>query len=407
MPHISHHRLAFVLAVVVALGPFALDAYLPAFLAIADDLGTSTARVGLTLSIYVIAMAAGQLIGGPLSDRFGRMRIMFGGLAIFFIGSVLVVFSNSLATMLLGRIVQAFGGGWSTVGVPAMVRDRTEGNETARLFSLIAMIMFAAPAIAPSLGTALLALSGWRSVFVFLALYAVLAAVLMKQFLFPEGEPARDANTEPLYKLITNYMQVLRHREAMRYIAMQSLVLSVMLVYLTHAPFIYQEWLGFSNAGFSALFAFNVAVMMGFSIANRRLLEKHKAINVLAGALGIQFAAIVLLLAVALLDLPELIAIPALAVTIGSMGAIAPNNMAGALQYFGRLAGTAAALMGATQFAIGGAVGSLSTVFAAEAIHGAALTMAVCSLLALILVVFVRRSAARQDAGEAGVLINE
>ena len=288
MSQITHYRLAFVLAIVVALGPFALDAYLPAFNAIAADFGTSTSQVGLTISIYVIALALGQLIGGPLSDRFGRRHIMFGGLAIFFTGSVMVVFSDSLTAMLIGRIVQAFGGGWSTVGVPAIVRDRTEGNETARLFSLIAMIMFAAPAIAPTLGTLLLAAGGWHSIFVFLALYAVLAAVLMKRFLFQGPHIPREKSTEPFYRLITNYFEVLRHGRAMRYIGMQSLVLSVMMVYLTHAPFIYQDWLGFSNAGFSALFACNVAVMMGFSVANRRLLGRYRSTRLLATALGIQ-----------------------------------------------------------------------------------------------------------------------
>ena len=397
MSHLTHYRLAFVLAIVVALGPFALDAYLPAFAAIAHEFDATTSQVGLTISIYVIALALGQLIGGPLSDRFGRRHIMFGGLVIFFIGSLLVAFSESLTAMLLGRVVQAFGGGWSTVGVPAIVRDRTEGNETARLFSLIAMIMFAAPAIAPALGTLLLALSGWRSIFGFLALYAVLAAVLMKVFLFNSAAPPRIRSTEPLHRLVTNYFQVLRHGAAMRYIAMQSLVLGIMMTYLTHASFIYQEWLGFSNAGFSALFACNVAVMMGFSISNRRLLEKRRSTSLLAGALAIQAAAIAVLLVVALLDLPRLIAIPALAVTIGSMGAIAPNNMAGALQYFGKLAGTAAALMGATQFAVGGVIGSLSAVFAADEMHGVVITMAICSALALMLVSTVKESVGRKD----------
>src|SRR5690606_30650004 len=144
-----------------------------------------------------------------------------------------------------------FGGGWSTVGVPAIVRDRTEGNETARLFSLIAMIMFAAPAIAPTLGTLLLAFESWHSIFVFLALYGVLAAVLMRWMLFPAGESRAPVSPQPLHRLITNYVHVLRHRGAMRFMLMQVLAFSAMMTYLTHASFIYQEWLGFSNGGFS------------------------------------------------------------------------------------------------------------------------------------------------------------
>ena len=396
MSHLTHYRLAFVLAIVVALGPFALDAYLPAFAMIAQDFNRTTSDVGLTISLYVIALAAGQLIGGPLSDRFGRRYIMFGGLVIFFIGSLLVANADSLGAMLAGRIVQAFGGGWSTVGVPAIVRDRTEGNETARLFSLIAMIMFAAPAIAPTLGTLLLAFSGWRSIFVFLAGYAVFAAVLMRFTLFTAAAPKRERSTEPLHRLVTNYLRVLQHGAAMRFIAIQSLVLGVMLTYLTHASFIYQQWLGFSNAGFSALFACNVAVMMGFSIANRRLLGTRSSVSLLGTALIIQAVAIAVLLAVTLLGLPRLIAIPALAVAIGSMGAIAPNNMAGALQYFRELAGTAAALMGAAQFAIGGIIGALSALVANE-MHGVVITMAICSVLALGIVSMVKQAGAGVD----------
>lgn len=406
MSHISHTRLAFVLAVIVGLGPFALDAYLPAFSAIALDFGRTTSEVGLTVGIYVIALAAGQLIGGPLSDRFGRARVMFCGLLIFIAGSLLIATSESLAGMLLGRVVQGFGGGCTTVGVPAIVRDRTEGNETARLFSLVAMIMFAAPAIAPSLGALLLIASDWRTIFVFLALYAVFAAVLLRWTLFPGGGE-RPVSTEPLHRLVTNYGEVLRHRRTMAYIALQALAASIMMVYLTHAPFIYQEWLGLSIGGFSGLFALNVAVMMGFSLGNRRLLKRHPPVLLLSAALGVQAAAIVLFAMVVFLELPKLLAVPALAVIMGSMGAVGPNNMAGALHSFRILAGTAAALMGATQFAVGGVVAAASVGLPFAEILDVVFTMAACSLLALSLVTAVRRAEVgrlvghRESAGES------
>lgn len=392
MPHIPHNRLAFALAVVVGLGPFALDAYLPAFTAIARDFGTSTTQVGLTLSLYVIALALGQLVGGPLSDRFGRSRVMFCGLAVFFIGSLIVAVTTSLAGMLLGRLIQAFGGGCSVVGVPAIVRDRTEGNETARLFSLIAMIMFAAPAIAPTLGALLLAVSGWRSIFVFLALYAAAAAFLLRRILFPAGTPVQPPSREPLHRLVTNYVEVVRNRRAMTFIALQALAVSIMMTYLTHAPYLYQEWLGFSTAGFSALFALNVAVMMGFSVSNRRLLKRYAATTLLSAVIAIQATAIAVFAAVVLLDLPKVMAIPALATVIGCTGGIAPNNMAGALHAFRVLAGTAAALMGATQYAVGGVVASLSVTLPYREAVDVVVTMASCSLLALALVQTVRKA---------------
>lgn len=392
---VTHLRLAFVLAFVVALAPFALDAYLPAFSVIAREFDVASGQVGLTLSIYVIAMAFGQLVGGPLSDRFGRRLVMYSGLVLFFSGSLLVAFSQSLTAMLIGRAVQAFGGGWSAVGVPAMVRDRTEGNETARLFSLIAMIMFVAPAMAPSIGTLLLEVSGWRSIFVFLAAYTLLAALLLRVLLFNKPPPVRAEASEPLHAMVTNYWRVLRHGAAMRYVIMQSMVFSIMLVYLTHASFIYQEWLEFSNATFSIAFAGNVAVMTCFSLANRRLLERLTPVAVLTGTLLIQAAAIALLAAIVIGSLPRLLAVPVIAVIIGSMGAIAPNNLAGALQYFRRLAGTATALMGATQFTVSGVIGSLSALFAADNMLYVAIIMAACSAITLALALPLRSAEIR------------
>lgn len=408
MSHLSHTRLAFVLAFVVGLGPFALDAYLPAFAAIAQDFGRTTPEVGLTVGTYVIALAAGQLIGGPLSDRFGRARVMFCGLAIFLFGSLAIAASDTLPGMLLGRVVQGFGGGCSTVGVPAIVRDRTEGNETARLFSLVAMIMFAAPAIAPSLGALLLTVGGWRSVFVFLALYAITAAVLARWALFPPGGAReRRSGTEPLHRLVTNYGLVLRHRRTMTFIALQALASSVMMVYLTHAPFVYQEWLGFSTATFSALFALNVAVMMGFSVSNRRLLKRHAFTDLLSLAIVIQAGGIVLLAAIAVLELPGLLAVPALALVIGSMGAIGPNNMAGALHSFRILAGTAAALMGAVQFATGGVVAAVSVALPFTELLDMVVAMAACSVCALALLTAARRAAGRRAAAARSEPVEE
>lgn len=388
----SDFRLALVLAVAVALGPFALDAYLPAFPAIAATLGVGLGDVGLTLSVYVIGLAAGQIIGGPLSDRYGRRPIMYGGLAVFIIGSVLVALSNSLSLMLVARSVQAFGGGWVAVCVPAIVRDRVSGNEAARLFSLIALIMFIAPALAPSLGTLLLHWAGWQAVFVYLAGYGAVVTLLMRLTIFRGPPPPRNVR-QPMMRLLTNYAVVLRHAAALRFIALQTMVFSIMLVYLTHASFIYQDWLGLSETGFSLLFAGNVVTMAGFSILNRRLLTRWPALSVLPVMVCLQAAAVLLLLLVVLLDAPRLLSVPVLMLMIGSMGGIAPNNLASVMEFFRELGGTAAALMGAAPFAIGGVVSGLSSQWAAHAMSGVAGVMTVCALAGIALVFSARGAA--------------
>jgi len=386
----SDFRLALVLAVAVALGPFALDAYLPAFPAIAATLGVALGDVGLTLSVYVIGLAAGQIIGGPLSDRYGRRPIMYGGLAVFVLGSVLVALSNALSLMLVARGVQAFGGGWVAVCVPAIVRDRVSGNEAARLFSLIALIMFIAPALAPSLGTLLLHWGGWQAVFLYLAGYGAIVLLLMRFTIFRGPPPPRNIRP-PMLRLLTNYAVVLRHAAALRFIGLQATVFSIMLVYLTHASFIYQDWLGLSETGFSLLFACNVVAMAGFSVLNRRLLARWPALSVLPVMVCVQVAAVLLFMLVVVLDAPRLLVVPAIMLMVGSMGGIAPNNLASVMEFFRELGGTAAALMGAAPFAVGGVVSGLSSQWAAHAMSGVTGVMAVCALAAVGLVFSARR----------------
>lgn len=369
----------------VALVPFALDAYLPAFPAIARDFGVSSSEVGLTLSVYIFVLAAGQLVGGPLSDRFGRRPVLFAGLAVFIAGSVLVATANSLPFMLTWRALQAFGGGWVAVSVPAIVRDRTSGTETARLFSLIALIMFLAPAIAPTVGSLLLAFTGWEGIFEFLAVYAVLVGWLLQRYLFRGTPPAPRGRGQPLHTLFTNYRHVLGHGTTMLLVVLQSLAFGVMMIYLTHSPFLLQDWLGLDNRGFSAVFAVNVAAMASVALLNRRLLRHYQPRQILAVSVRLQTVAVTLLLAVLTLPVPRWLLIPALMLIIAAMGATSPNVQASVMQFFRELGGTAAALMGAVQFAGGGIVSALSAVLVQEHAARVAVAMLACSLLASLL----------------------
>lgn len=140
----SHLYLAIMLGMTVALGPLALDAYLPAFPDIADGLGIDHGHVGLTLSAYVTTLGLAQLVGGPLSDRYSSKPILFGGLLIFMAGAVMVSMADSLSDMVVWRIAQGIGGAFCAVSVPAIVRDEVSGQDAARLFGLIGLIMFIA-----------------------------------------------------------------------------------------------------------------------------------------------------------------------------------------------------------------------------------------------------------------------
>lgn len=394
-----HYLLAILLGMTVALGPLALDAYLPAFPAIAQDLAVSKADVGLTLSAYVFTLGLAQLVGGPLSDRYGRQRVLLLGLAVFAVAAFMVAQAESLHQMLGWRVVQGVGGAFCAVSVPAIVRDQCRGNEAARLFGLIGLVMFIAPASAPALGSLLLAIGDWPAIYHALGGYALLLGVVLHYRLF-RRIPARIPERTPVHTLVTNYLLVLRHRVAMRFIALQTLAFSAMLVFITHASFIYQGWFGLPNATFAALFAANVAAMAVLNLVNRRLLLRFAAVAILRTAVTMQHIAIALLLLLVALDAPPWAVVTCLIAVTGCMGAIVPNSLAGALDYFPNLGGTAAALLGATQFTVAGAISALSTRLADDALFPIVLIMAACSMGTVLLAMgapgAVQRAAAPQ-----------
>ncbi len=381
MPHL---QLAILLGMTVALGPLALDAYLPAFPRIAQELGTANADVGLTLSAYVATLGLAQLIGGPLSDRYGRQRVLFCGLAIFAGSALMVSQAGSLTEMLSWRASQGIGGALCAVSVPALVRDHADGKDSARLFGLIGLVMFVAPAAAPSIGTLLLKLSGWPTIFVMLACYAAVLSIFLHFALFRRLTP-RERDRTPVHTLVTNYLLVLKHPATMRFVALQALAFSTMLVFITNASFIYQEWFGLSSTLFSGLFAANIGAMAIFSLSNRQLLLHFEGVILLRIYVFIQAIAIAALVTCAALEAPYWAVAGCIIVATGTMGALVPNNMANALEFFPRLGGTASALLGASQFTVAGLISAGSAAIGGNSLMPIVLIMAACSVGCVLL----------------------
>jgi len=395
----SHLRLALLLGMTVALGPFALDTYLPAFPAIGADLGAEPAAVGRTLAAYVAVFGAGQLLGGPLSDRYGRRPVLLAGLAIFAVAAAMVAQAQTLAAMSAWRAVQGLGGAFCGVSVPAIVRDRTRGNEAARLFGLIGLVMFVAPAAAPGIGSLLLWSASWQAIFIALAVYAALLAILLQRALF-RHLPTRTPDRTPVRTLLTNYVGVFRSGATMRFVGIQAMAFSVMLVFLTHASFIYQGFYGLSNTAFSLLFAANIAAMAGINLVNRRLLRHYDASVVLRGAVISQSIAAAALLLLGANQAPVTAVAPAIIATVACMGAIAPNNMANVLEFFPTRGATAAAVLGATQLTCAGLISAASTWIAGDTLTPIVVTMALAQAGALALALraptAMRRALARE-----------
>ncbi|MGL5285141.1 MAG: multidrug effflux MFS transporter [Aeromonas sp.] len=393
----SHHtqqhpnlRFATLLAMTMALGPFALDTYLPAFPAMAQDLGCSVHEISLSISVYVFVLAFGQLVAGPLSDRIGRANVMLSGLLIFAMASALLTVVSTLPMLLLLRAVQAFGAGWAIVCVPALVRDRLHGREAAKFFSLIGLIGVVAPALAPSVGSTLLARFAWPGIFVFLALYGLLMALLLKRMVFVGGVGAASPQSHPM-TLTARYGSVLANRPALRFLFIQAFSFSVMLLFITHASFIYQQHFGATPGQFSLLFGANMVVMLTVNIANRKLLNHFTPQRILALGLLLQGAGLLALILVTLFAPSLWLFLPAMMLTVGVMGAITPNTQACFMEYFTHNSGTAAALIGAAQFLFAGVISAGSALLPGSVLV-IVLCQAACSAVCLLLLAMRQRS---------------
>ncbi|MDX9873502.1 MAG: Bcr/CflA family efflux MFS transporter [Spongiibacteraceae bacterium] len=347
------------LASAVMIGPFSLDTYLPAFPAIAAALEVDEQAISLSVSVYIISLALGQLVGGALSDRFGRKSVLFGGLGLFAVTSLFLAQAQTLNSLLLGRAVQAFGAGWALVSVPALVRDRLSGQEAAKLFSMMGLIAIIAPAIAPSIGSLLLKLGPWQLVFYFLAFYAVLIMPLLAHMFATWALPP-PARSGPQIGFIARYVDVLSNRAALPFIGWQVGCFSIVMIFISHASFIYQGHFGLSEDGFALFFALNIVAMMGFNLTNRALLARLQSVRILRMGTVLQAASVLVLVVAAALDSSLVVIVLLLALSIGSVALIGPNIQACFLEHFPTSGGTAAALMGASQFGFAGIISAFT-----------------------------------------------
>ena len=365
-------RLILVLASIFALSPLAIDMYLPSIPAIAVDLGVPTQDIAITVSLYIVGLSFGQFFGGPTSDYIGRRPVLFFGLCVFALASFVIAATDSLTVFWAARFFQAIGGGFASVVVPAMVRDHTEGQATAKLFSHITLITIIAPALAPSIGTALFHVGGWQLVFVVLAVYALvvgtLASVIIKK------PPA--VTSAPLSEgLLRRYQYVLKNRRAMAYLLTQGLGFSVMITFVANASLVYIGLYGTSETVFSMLFAANIITLAIANRVNNWLLNTTLAAKIVPVAILVQFLACSGLLLATAFDPSLWLVVPLIMQAIGALSGVMGNSQACALQFFPQHSGIASALMGSGQYLIGGVVSAISTQFSSEQMWPMTVTM--------------------------------
>lgn len=386
---LSDKQMAALLAMLVAIMPFSVDAYLPAIPAMADSLGADIHRIEQSLSTFMFGVAAGQLVGGSIADIKGRRVVALTGLVVYIASVIGLVFIRSADELLLLRMVQAFGAGMTVVVVGAIVRDNYEGNKAAQMFALIGIIMMGAPLVAPMLGAALKALGGWRLIFGFLALYAAIVWGLLYRFL---AKPVHtDAINRSIFRTVAaRYRHVLSTRPALGFLFFQAFSFSSMFVFLTESSFVYMNLYGLSAHAYAWVFGLNIITMATFNrITAWKLKTGSDAKDILKWGILIQLAANTLMVAAVMLTgMPPLWwLVGCVMVSVGTQGLIVANTQACFMGYFKEEGGSANAVLGVCQSLIGAAVGMLTTWLhngTPQVMAGMMLAATVCGIVLLL-----------------------
>lgn len=287
----SEKLMAVLMAMLVTLMPFSIDAYLPAIPEMAQSLNADVHRIEQSLSLFMFGTAFGQVVGGSVSDIKGRKPVALTGLAVYCLAVAAIVFASSAEQLLNLRVVQAFGAGMTVVIVGAMVRDYYSGRKAAQMFALIGIILMVVPLVAPMVGALLQGLGGWQAIFVFLAAYSLVLLGLVQYFL-PKPAVGGKIGRDVFGLVAGRFKRVLKTRAAMGYLFFQAFSFGSMFAFLTESSFVYQQLYRVTPHQYAWAFALNIITMMFFNrITAWRLKTGAHPQSILLWGIVVQFAA--------------------------------------------------------------------------------------------------------------------
>lgn len=358
-PHHGQYGLAVILGALTAMGPLAIDMYLPALPSIARDLHTTAAAVQVSLAVYFGGIAIGQAFYGPLSDRFGRKPALYVGLLVFVAASVGCARAGGVRELILFRFLQALGGCAPLVVPRAVVRDYFDQRGSVRMLSMLILVMGLAPILAPLVGGQLLLHFGWRSIFVLLAAYgAIWLAVVV--FLLPESLPPARRRRQPLAAILDTYGRLLVDRTYLAHVLAGGLIFSGLLAYIAGSPFVFIELFHVPPERYGLYFGTNAIGLISTSQVNRWLAARVPPQRIVSFVLPVAMTAGFVLLAAAITGVGGFagILVP-LFFFLACHGFTMPNTTALAMAPHGENAGSASALLGTLQFVLGAGAGAL------------------------------------------------
>lgn len=380
------------IALLSASPPFSIDMYLPALPQIAESLSTTPSAVQLTLSAFVLGLAVGQLIIGPVSDAIGRKKLLVAGAAIGLIAAVLAAMAPTIEILITARVIQGLGLGACTVIARAVIPDMASGQTATKAFAVMMSIQTLAPILAPLVGGILAEPLGWRGLFWVLA--AISAVQLVAAIVvIPESRPPEMRYPLKISSVMHNYKVVLSNRKFIGYLVALTFTFATMFCYISASPFFIQEELGLSVYAFTATFALNSVGLFLGNIVNARLQDRFEARLIMRTAV-ISWLGFTTLLFLATLTgiggVPTILVL--LFLVVSHQGLIQSNATALGQLLVRERAGAAAALMGAFQFGGAAVIGPLMGLGSS-----AGMTMAIGMMVCCVVAVSATRFATRAE----------
>ncbi|MFJ7164422.1 Bcr/CflA family efflux MFS transporter [Streptomyces globosus] len=368
-----------------ALPPLSMDMYLPALPEVASALASPAATIQLTLTACLAGMALGQLVIGPMSDKWGRRRPLLAGMALYVLATAVCALAPTAELLIGFRLLQGLAGAAGIVIARAVVRDLYEGVEMAKFFSSLMLISGVAPIVAPLIGAQVLRFADWRGVFVVLAAVGLALTLLVWRRL-DETLPPERRHTGGVGAALRTMRGLLADRVFAGYVLAGGFSFAALFAYIAASPFVVQEIYGASAQTFSLLFGLNSVGLIVIGQVNGKLLVGRVSLDkVLACGIAVAVAAsaALLLMSAGVFGPVGLAPVAAaLFVLMSAMGLVLPNTNALALMRTPQAAGSASALLGTSSFLVGAAASPLVGI----AGEGTAVPMAVvqvcCSLLA-------------------------
>lgn len=384
--------LILILGSLTALAPFSIDMYLPGFPAIAKDLDTTVSKVALSLSSFFIGISAGQLLYGPLLDRFGRKKPLYFGLVIYIIASAGCALATSIDALIALRFIQALGSCAATVAAVAMVRDLFPIKDSAKVFAMLMLVLGVSPMIAPTLGGYVTSHLGWHTIFIILLGIGVFNLIASFLWLPEVYKPDTTMSLKPR-PIINNFLLVMREPQFYTYALTGALAFAGLFVYISGSPLLFMDIFKVNEETYGWIFALLSVGFIGSSQVNTLLLRKFKSEQIIFFAMLAQVITILFFLIGGVNGWFGLYTtIFLLFKFLCCLGFVSPNASALTLAPFTKNAGSAAALMGAIQMGLGALASVGIGLFDAQSVVPMLVIMAACSVLAFLVLVIGRKS---------------